>query len=348
MHKLPISATEKYVIMSELATMLKAGIPAVEALQALINDAKGNSRKVLQTIQDDLNQGTRISDSLRKMPSTFDAITVNLISTGEEAGTLETSLRDIANGIKKDNDLLEKVKSALIYPLMVMGVFGGVMIIILTFVIPRVASVFSKLRVTLPTPTRILIGMSNALTQNTAVVLIALAVVVVVIVYLYQTKKAMLFNALSKLPVINKLVKEIDITRFAHTMHLLLVAGIPINKALELAQQVITQHKTAKALVTCREYVVSGRQLSEGMREHGEIFPGVMIRITEVGEKSGSLEESMQDITEYFDAKVSNSLKNLTVLLEPILILIVGVLIGGMMLAIVAPIYNLIGQIRSR
>jgi len=340
-----LSTPEKLGLISNLATMLSAGLPILEIVGSLLEDAKGNQKKILEELHADLQQGNHISASFEKFTNVFDKITINLIKASEEAGTLDVTLTDLKDTIKKDTEFTDKIKSALTYPILIMLVFVGVLIMILVVVVPKISTVFLRMNVELPLPTQILIFLSNALIQYTIPVIVGAALFITGFVYLFRAQRKLFLNFIFSLPVVNKLAKEIDLTRFSRSLYLLLNAGVPITSALELAEDVVLKKDVAAAIKHSKELVYSGKKLSDGLKEAHGIFPSIMIKIIEAGEKSGSLEKSMQDGSEYLDYQVSTTLRTLTTLLEPIMLVVVGVLIGGMMLAIIAPIYGLIGQV---
>ncbi len=342
-----LSTSEKIGIIANLSTMLAAGIPILDAVSSLIEDARGNSKKLLEVLHDDLLQGSHVYMTFAKFPKVFNKVTINVIKASEEAGSLETSLSDLKDNIKKEAEFSDKIKSAMVYPTLIMFVFFGVLTMILVVVVPKIATVFGRLSVDLPLPTKVLIFVSNLLLQNTLVFLGGLSLTIVSLVFLVKKKKDLIFSLLSHLPVVSTLVREIDLTRFTRSLYLLLIAGLPITQALELAQDVIMKKSMVKMIIRSREMVLSGKTLSAGLRESKGSVPSLMIKLIEVGEKSGTLDKSLKDISEFLDYQVTNTLRTLTVLLEPIMLLFVGVCVGGMMLAIIAPIYGLIGQVGS-
>ena len=346
--KLRISTAEKLGLVSNLATMLSAGISILEVVDSLLEDAKGNQKKLLESLKADLAQGNHVSDAFSKFPKIFDKITVSLLKASEEAGTLDITLTDLKASIRKDAEFMDRIKGALTYPVLIFFVFSGVLLMILIVVIPKISTVFTRLHAELPLPTQILIALSNAVTHYTIFVALGIFGIAFGTFYLYREKKKTFLHVLFLLPLVSTLAKQIDLTRFSRSLYLLLNAGIPIAAALELAQEVVVKQEVSKAVVHSKELVLAGSELSDGLKAAKDVFPNIMIKITEAGEKSGSLDKSMLDISEYLDYQVANTLKTLTTLLEPIMLVFVGVLVGGMMLAIIAPIYGLIGQVTSR
>lgn len=342
---LSLSTSEKIGLISNLNTMLSAGIPILETVDSLLDGAKGNQKKLLEVLRDDLTQGRHVYESFAKFPRVFDKVTINLLKASEEAGTLEITLKDLKGSIQKDAEFTDKVKSALFYPMIILIVFGLVMLLMLTFVIPRISTVFLRLKVSLPLPTQILIFVSDIILKYTIPTIVATLFIVMGVVVLYRFKKRMIMGFLFSLPVVSKLVREIDLTRFCRSLYLLLSSGIPITMALDLSREVVLKNEIRRVIENSRDMVSAGKKMSEGLVTGKGIIPNIIIKIVEAGEKTGSLDKSMEDIAVYLDYEVSNSLKSLTVLLEPLMLVFVGILIGGMMLAIIAPIYGLISQV---
>ncbi|OGD85667.1 hypothetical protein A2164_03065 [Candidatus Curtissbacteria bacterium RBG_13_35_7] len=348
MKSLSLSSQDRLNIIDTLATFLTSGIPILEAVESLSEESKGNTQQILKILMDDLNQGKTIAYSFARHPKAFDPITVNLIKAAEEAGTLETTLKDLTKSIQKDIDFLGSVKGSLLYPVLVLIVLFAVIILNLFFVIPRISKVFSRLKVQIPLPTKILIVTSNFVNNNLIFLIVGLIIFIVLIIVIFKTKKTIITNFIYSLPVISKLVIEIDIARFTHSMSLLLKSGIPINEALKLSRDVTNKKEMQTLIIKAEEVVISGKTLSSAFKRFRQLIPGFVIRITEAGEKSGTLEKSLQELSEQFEKRVSNRLKTMTLLIEPILLVFVGLLVGALMLAIIAPIYNLIGQINTR
>jgi len=345
---LTLSSSEKIGLISNLATMLSAGIPILETVNSLLEDVKGSQKNILEAMRSDLTQGKPIYITLAKFPMIFDKVAVNVVRASEEAGTLDVTLRDLRETTLKETEFTDKVKSSLIYPVFIVGVFLVIFLMILIVVVPKIATVFDRLNTELPLMTRILILLSSSLLRYTWLIIVGLVIFLVLIIYLYKRQRGILTGILFSLPLISHLIREIDLTRFSRSMYLLLYSGISITTALELASDVVIKRETKRIINLSREMLLSGKKLSEGLRASRGYIPMIMIKLVEAGEKTGSLEKSMQDIAEYFDYQVTKTLKTITVLLEPIMLVLVGLVIGGMMVAIVAPIYGLIGRVGSR
>ena len=343
--RISLSNNEKLGLYSNLATMVAAGITVVEATESLLEDSKGNLKIILEVIIADTTQGQPLSISMAKFPLVFDNVTVSIIKAAEDAGTIDVVLKDLKESIKKDMEFMDRVKSALTYPIVIMIVFAGVIVLMITFVIPKISKVFAQLRVELPLPTKILVFSSNLIMNNIALFLIVFVLTIMALVWFIKTQRNLFINFVLGLPFVSNLAKEIDLTRFSRSMYLLISSGISITTSLEFAAEIVSRREMVKALHNTKELVSAGHPMSVGLKKRRDVFPGIMIKIIEAGERSGSLERSMGELEEHFDYEVSRQLRLLTSLLEPIILVAVGVVIGGLMIAIIAPIYGLIGQV---
>jgi type II secretory pathway component PulF len=346
--KISISNNDKLMLISNLSTLLTAGIPILESVESLEEEAKGNVKKLLGVVKADLVQGKNLSVSFAKFPQVFNKISINILKASEESGTLETALNDLKIGIRRDIEFTDKIKSALLYPAVLLVVFFSVLLVILFVAIPKIATVFKNLRVTLPLPTKILIFISHALTTYTIPILVGFLILLLIVFYLYKTQRKSFLVVISYFPLLSNLIREIDLTRFCRSLALLLNSGVPITIALELTQDVVMNRDIRVAITDSKNLVLAGGKLSDGFKKNKKVIPGVMVKIIEAGEKSGTLDKAMQDISDYMDYNVSTNLKTVTALLEPVILVLVGIFIGGMMLSIIAPIYNLIGQIGTK
>ena len=348
LENISISSSDKLTFIGNITTMLTAGIPLLETIQTLEDESHGNLKKLLAYTKTTLTDGGSLSQAFAHFPKVFSRININILKSSEQSGNLEATLRDLRDNVRRDMEFTDKVKAALLYPAILLIVFLGMFLVILLFVIPRIAQIFTNLRVVLPLPTKIMIVMSNALTSYTIPIVAGIALIVAGAIYYYRTHQRSFLIFFSKLPVISKLVREIDLTRFTRSLALLLSSSVPISVALDLCSDVVINPNISQAISRSKEMILSGGKLSEGLKtKHNEI-PSVMVKIIESGEKTGTLDKSMQDISEFLDYNVVNDLKTVTTLLEPVILVIVGIFLGAMMLAIIAPIYNLIGQINVR
>lgn len=343
-----LSNDEKLVLVGNLGTMLSSGISIIESVESLAEDAKGSLHIVLTTLKSDLEQGLQVHESLGQFTRVFNPVTTNIIKAAEESGTLDKALKDLRETLMKETEFRDKIKGAMMYPVFILFIFVFVLVGMLYGIIPRIGGVFKSLRIPLPLVTRVLIAMSDILVNNTLLVIVAVVGVVVLVVLVYRFKKNFILKLIFGLPVISSLVRDIDLTRFTRSMSLLLLSGIPITGALELSMNIVIKPQVRDAIQDGYQSVLQGGRLSEGIGRRGKLFPGILRKMIEVGEKSGSLDKSLQDASDFLDYQTSKKIKELTTLLEPLMLVLVAGLVGGMMLAIIAPIYGLISSIGSR
>lgn len=343
--RVSLKGTEKLELIGSLATMLGSGISIMEVVTTLREDSKPGPKKILDEMVTDLGQGKHMWVTLGKFPKVFDKVSVNVIRASEEAGTLDVALRDLKATLQKNMEFNDKIRSALMYPVFIIIVFIMILLLILTFVVPKISTVFAQMNVTLPLPTKILIFLSDLIVKNTLTFFGGIGIFAVVVWYLFVYKHRQLMEIFYKLPLISTLVSQIDVTNFSRNLSLLLMSGLPITQALELVEEVVVRRRMAQVIDYTRKMVLAGKPLSAGLRTDKKEMPSIVIKLIEAGEKTGTLEKSMQEISEYFDYKVSYTLKTLTALMEPVMLVLVGIAVGGMMLAIIAPIYGIISQV---
>lgn len=343
-----MSASEKLNFMSNIVTMLRAGIPIASVIETLLEDAKGGEKIVLSTIKEDLQAGKTLADAFAQFPLIFDTVVVSLIQASEQAGTLEQTLDDLVKTIRKDIEFMDKVKGALFYPSMVVVVFGAVFLMILVVVMPKIAQVFGRMQMELPFMTKLMISSSNLLVTRWPFILAGIISLIVFLFILYRAQKNKFIHTFLSLPGIVTLSKQIDVTRFSRSMHLLLVSGVPITDSLVLATKVVWTKPAKLAVKKGLDAATSGMPFSSGLRIKSSPFPNMMIKLIEVGEQTGTLDKAMQDVSEFMDYQVSKTLGKLTMMLEPIMLVLVGVAVGAMMMSIIGPIYNMIGQVGAR
>jgi len=364
-----VSTKDLCRVARQLATLLRAGVPLVPALSVLVEqlqDAQtpfgdlsqnGNppGRKIVRLRQqanplaqimkevcDSVNAGDTLSSALGKHPDIFSNVFTNMVAAGETSGTLEEVLLRLAEMLEKRVHLTSKVKSVVAYPIMMVVVAAGVVTFLLSFVVPSITQIFLEMNKVLPWPTRLLI--STCAFMKTYFILIAIVICVVffAIGAWMRTKDGRIRwdRSKLKLPVFGKLFLKLEIARLARTLGILLASGIPILSALEIVKGVIQNRFIADALASVKDWVSRGDNIAEAIRRTG-LFPPIVVHIVATGQMSGNIEGGLIDIADMYDGEVEMTAKTLTSLLEPTILLAMGVIVGFIVLAILLPIFEI-------
>ncbi len=342
-----ISVSEKAAFCRFMATMLRAGLPLPEAIDIIRRESKNKKlRKVLFDISFNMKKGSTLNFVLSKYKSDFDNVFLTILKAGEESGTLDQAFDYLSKQLLASYELSQKVKGALMYPAVIVAAMGANMIIMFTFVLPKLSEVFLQLDVELPTATRLLLGFGTFLGENTALVIgvmFFLGVFGFLTLYIRRSRK-IVFDLFVKLPVVKKVVKEIDVARFARTLSTLLKSGVPITGALEVSGDVLSQSSLKAVAEQLSSGVQKGVSLSDILASKKNVFPVIMVQTIRAGEKTGSLEVVLEEMATFYESEVDFSLKRATALIEPILLLTIGVAVGGMAVMMITPIYSIVGQ----
>jgi general secretion pathway protein F len=331
------------VAIRQLATLLHAGIPLVPALSALVEQLSDQPlAKVFSRIREKVNEGMPLSKSMSEYPAVFSEVFISMIRAGEASGTLESVLLRLAEIMERRTNLANKVKSAMAYPLFMAIVGVSVIVFIFSYVIPSITKLFIEMNRQLPWPTVMLIRISDFIHDYYWILLIVLLVVVVVpIVWSRTTKGRRGWDRLKlKLPLFGNLNRKIVISRLSRTLAVLLASGISIVETLELSKQVTGNAMVSNVIDDAKNAISHGAGIADSFRRSG-VFPPIVIHMISAGEKSGGIEEGLTNVADAFDNDVEVTVKALTSLLEPIMIVLLGVVVGFIVLAILLPIFDI-------
>jgi type IV pilus assembly protein PilC len=339
-----VKAEDIAVFSRQLATMLAAGIPLVQAFEIVGNgNDKPAMQKLILDIKADVEGGTSLHEALGKHPLHFDDLFVNLVEAGEQAGALETLLDKIATYKEKTEALKKKVKKALFYPAAVMVVAIVVTVILLIFVIPQFESLFKGFGADLPAFTQFVIDMSRGLQNNGVFIAMVVAAAVYAFIYFKKRSKKMrefLDRALLKFPIIGPIMYKSAIARFARTLSTMFAAGVPLVEALESVAGACGNIVFENAVMKMRDEVATGQRLQRAMENTG-LFPNMVIQMIAVGEEAGALDAMSGKVATFYEAEVDNAVDSMSSLLEPLIMAILGVLVGGLVIAMYLPIFKL-------
>ena len=346
-----ISTVEQAIFCRYLSTMMKAGLPLAESIEIMAKESTNRKMgRILRDLQFSLQRGQKLSTVFARYPEIYDSVFLTLTRAGEESGTLEQSFDYLAKQLMASYELSQKVKGALLYPAVILSAMMGVGVIMITFVLPRISTVFLRLNIKLPLATKLLLTISQFMGNNFPWIIgsaLLLLSALVVIIRFSRTRKA-LARFSSKFPVLSRLFDQLDLARFSRTLSTLLKSGVPIIESIRVSVELLTQTKFVKLGKTFEESIQKGQSLSDAIAQGEGIFPGLMTQSIRAGEKTGSLEVVLEELAQFYEQEVEHTLKGLTSILEPVLMLVIGVAVGAMVISIIAPIYSIIGNLQPQ
>jgi type IV pilus assembly protein PilC len=345
-----VSVAEKAAFCRFLATMLRAGLPLPEAMDIIRQETQSKKlKKVLYDISFNIRKGATLSSVLGKYKDDFDSVFLTMVKAGEESGTLEKSFAYLAKQLLASYELVQKVKSSLMYPAVIVAAMIANAFIMLGFVLPKMSEVFLSLNVELPPVTRFVLTFGKTVGDNLALtfgVFFAILFLIVILFVIRRTRK-MIFSLFVKLPVVRKVMEQLDSARFARTLATLLKSGVPIMVALDVSSDVLTQPRLKAQSEEFSKGVAKGESLSDILTRQKSSFPATMVQTIRAGEKTGSLEVVLDELASFYELEVDYSLKRATALLEPLLMLFIGIAVGAMVVLLITPIYSIVGGLES-
>lgn len=339
-----MSMEERLMFTKHMSTMIKVGISITEAFEILISQTKDkNLRKMYENILERINAGQTLSNGLREYAEVFPNIFINMVATGEQSGTLEKVFDYLDLQMEKEYELRKKVISAFIYPAVVMGITVVMMLGIMLFIMPKVTAIFTTFKVKLPLITRVLMGASTFLQQKWYIALAAtfLGIALFRMVIHIKSLQPTWHRITLSLPIFGHILRSTNLARFSRTLNSLLQSGIPVTKALEIVGNMIDNEPYKEIILTAKEKIEQGGKIGDSFSGYDKLFPPLMVKMLYVGEKTGSLETATVHLAELYERDVDTMTRNLSVLLEPILLVFMGVMVGTIALSIIMPIYQL-------
>ena len=342
---LRIKLANKIFFTENLRVMIKAGLSLTESLHTLALQTEQKTFKlVILDIKADVEAGKALSEALSRYPRLFPNIFVSMINAGEISGTMEKTLEQLTDQMQKDYELISKVKGALTYPLVIVAATIMIGIGMMIFVIPQILSIFEEIGADeLPLATKIMIGFSNFVSNHWLLTIFMTLTVVGSFLYFIKTKigKYIWHKILLNMFIVSPIIKKINLARFSRTLSALIRTDIPIVKSLHITSEIVTNVYYRDALVEAAEGLKKGDQLSSVLAGYPKLFPPLIIQMTAVGERSGTIDEMLAEIAEFYENQVRQVMGNLSSIIEPVLILFLGGAVGGIALAIITPIYAL-------
>jgi type IV pilus assembly protein PilC len=331
------------IFTRQFATMIDAGLPLVQCLDILGSQQEKKSfKKIILKVKEDVEGGATFADGLGKHPRVFDSLYVHLVAAGEVGGILDTIMNRLATYIEKAESLKAKVKGALVYPSTIIGVAVVVTAILLVFVIPMFKEMFESSNVPLPLPTQILINVSDFIKGYFLFVVVLGIIFVIAFIYFYRTNfgRVLVDDLLLKLPIFGQLLKKVAVARFTRTLGTMISSGVPILDALEITAKTAGNKTVERDVMMTRTGISEGKTIAEPLSQ-SKVFPPMVVQMVAVGEATGNMDAMLQKIADFYDEEVDNAVAALTALLEPALMVFLGVVVGGMVIALYLPIFNL-------
>ena len=329
---------EMAIFTRQFSTMIDAGLPLVQCLNILAEQSESkNLRDVTGRVARSVEQGSTLADSLRRHPRAFDDLFTNMVEVGESGGILDVVFQRLAAYIEKAAALKRKVKGAMIYPASIISVAFLVVIFMLTFVIPTFTKMFKDLGADLPLPTQVVVWLSEFVRTYILLIIAAVFGCVFALRAYYRTEKGQ--------ATIDALLRKVAVARFTRTLGTLVSSGVPILEGLRITARTAGNKVVEKAVLQCRAAVTAGKTLAEPLKASG-VFPPMVIQMISVGEQTGALDAMLSKIADFYDDEVDVAVSSMTALLEPIMIVVLGVLIGGLVVAMYLPIFKLVTLVK--
>lgn len=339
-----INTAQKIFMVDNLRVMLKAGLSIVEAFKILAAQAANpRLQNLVESVSREVEKGKTLADTLAKFSDFLPQIYVKMLAAGEISGKLDETLAEIVKQMKKTQEMNSKVRGAMIYPAVILLAVTGVGIEMVVFVLPKLLELFKELNVTLPLPTRILIAVSNLLINYGLWLLILL--IALVIAFFYFKKKPMaqwqLDGLLLRMPIFGRVSRQLNLARFTLTLGSLLRSAIPIIEAFDITAQVLGNSHYRKATQEVGRKLKTGATIAESLEAYPRLFPPLTTQMIMVGEKSGATEDLLNELANYYGNEVDQILKNISTIIEPALIIFLGLVVGGLAVAVIMPMYSL-------
>lgn len=331
------------IFTRQLSTMITSGLPLVQSLEILgaqIEDV--NLRGIVREIKEKIEGGSRFADALKDYPQCFDQLFVNLVVAGEEGGLLDGVLQRLSVYMEKSEKLKSKVKSAMIYPISIVVVAIGVVFVLLIFVIPVFETMFKDMGATLPMPTQVVVNLSRAVKGGIVYIIIGVVGIFYAFKKYYQSQggRKTIDRLTLKLPIFGVLTIKASVARVTRTLATLLSSGVAILESLDIVAKVAGNKIVEEALVVAKERISEGRSMSEPLEQAG-IFPPMVVQMVQVGESTGALDNMLNKIADFYEDDVDNLVTNMTALMEPMIMAFLGVILGGLVVAMYLPIFKL-------
>ncbi len=343
-----VTGKDLSIFTRQFATMIDSGLPLVQCLDILgAQQPNKTFQKTIKDIKSSIEGGSTFAAALKKHPDTFDSLYSNLVAAGEVGGMLDTILARLATYIEKSEKLKGRVKGAMVYPVVVLTIAAGATAVLLLFVIPVFAKMFADVGAALPAPTQFVMDLSNFLRHYFLYMIIGIAAVIYAIRAYYKTANGTLVidSMLLKAPVFGDLIRKNAVARFTRTLSTMISSGVPIMDGLEIVARTSGNKIIENAIMKARESIAAGKTISEPLGQT-KVFPSMVVQMISVGEATGNMDAMLSKIADFYDEEVDAAVASMTSLIEPLLIVFLGVVIGGLVVAMYLPIFKIASTVK--
>ncbi|MCB9797686.1 MAG: type II secretion system F family protein [Alphaproteobacteria bacterium] len=342
-----ITTKDLVIMVRQFSTMIDSGLPLIQCLTILSEQSSNPTlREELQVIKEQVESGSTFADALKKFPKTFDDLFRNLVAAGEVGGILDTILNRLASFLEKNEALKRKIKGAMSYPVIVLVVAALVVTVLLIKVVPTFEAMFKEFGGALPTPTQIVVNLSYFMQESWWMIFGGLGLIYYGVKFLYgQPKGRLMFDSIFlKLPVFGDLLTKVAVARFCRTLGTMVASGVPILDGLEICARTAGNLVIENAVLEARQAISEGRTISEPISESG-VFPEMVCQMIAVGENTGALDVMLAKIADFYDEEVDQAVENLTSMMEPMIMVFLGIVVGGFVVAMYLPIFTMANAI---
>jgi len=343
-----VSLVEKMMLTRNLRIMIIAGVSLPRSLNILSIQARSKKlKKALKQIREEVMKGESFSESLSRHPNIFSEVFINMIKVGEESGTLEKVLQVLTHQMEREHEIKDKIKGAMIYPSVIVLAMIGIGVLMLIMVVPKLAELFNDLGIELPLSTRVVIGLGMFLSKFWYTIPFIALIIYFAFKVSLKTKlgKIVLDTIVLKIPVISNIIKKINAANTVRTLSSLITAGVPIVRSLEIVSNSLGNTYYKKAMSESAERVQKGSKLGEVIKDYESIYPVLVIQMISVGEETGETSSILAKLADFFEEEVANATKNLSSIIEPVLMLIIGAIVGFFAVSMIQPMYSMLGSI---
>lgn len=342
------SVADKMMFSRNLGVMIAAGLSIVKALEILSHQTKNKKfKKIIIALKDSVQKGNPLSEAMKNYPEVFSSLFTAMVRVGEESGQLSQSLKLVGEQLDRDHTLTKRIKGALIYPSIIVIAMLLVGVFMLIYVVPTLVSTFKELNMDLPISTKIVIFVSDLLVSHTIMVFFVLLLVAFFALGFFRTErgKRIVSSILLRLPIFSTIVKKINSARTSRTLASLISAGVNVLEALSITRDVLQNYRYKKVLEEARNIVQKGQPISEAFKKADNLYPILVGEMMSVGEETGKLSEMLIRLADFFEEEVNTATKDMTTVVEPVLMIIVGLVVGFFAVSMINPMYSMMGAI---